>query len=51
MWDRLKAEYDAEVQAKPHEPIQITLRDGKVVEGISWKTSPYKVAQDIREVR
>ena len=31
-------------------PIQITLPDGKVVQGESWRTTPYEVAKSIRLV-
>lgn len=47
MWDRLKAEADAELAAKVPEPIGITLPDGKVVEGQSWRTTPYEIALGI----
>eukprot|EP00096_Caligus_rogercresseyi_P015157 TRINITY_DN759_c0_g1_i3.p1 TRINITY_DN759_c0_g1~~TRINITY_DN759_c0_g1_i3.p1 ORF type:complete len:735 (+),score=235.04 TRINITY_DN759_c0_g1_i3:157-2361(+) len=47
LWDKLKAEQDAWIASQPHEPIQITLPDGKVVDGESWKTTPYDVALGI----
>ncbi|GIY77869.1 threonine--tRNA ligase 1, cytoplasmic [Caerostris darwini] len=46
IWDKLYADYEAELQAKTPEPIKVTLPDGKVVEGESWRTTPYQVAQD-----
>lgn len=47
MWDRLKKESDEKLAAKPNDPIKVTLPDGKVVEGLSWKTTPYDVAAGI----
>ena len=48
LWDQLKKEQDDWVAAQPVKPIKITLPDGKVVEGESWKTTPYEVAHGIR---
>ena len=48
MFDKLKAEYDAEVAAKPAQQIVVTLPDGKVVEAESWRSTPYDVAKEIR---
>lgn len=48
MWDKLYANYHAELESKGSEPIKVTLPDGKVIEGESWKTTPYQVAQGIR---
>ena len=48
LFDKLKAEYDAEVAAKPVQTIVVTLPDGKVVEAESWRTTPYDVAKGIR---
>ncbi|XP_048583343.1 threonine--tRNA ligase 1, cytoplasmic isoform X2 [Nematostella vectensis] len=49
MFDRLKAEYDAEIAAKEKTPIKITLPDGKEIEGLSWKTTPYEIACSISQ--
>ncbi|EDV21019.1 uncharacterized protein TRIADDRAFT_50865 [Trichoplax adhaerens] len=49
IFDRVKAEYDAKIAAKESHPIKITLPDGKVVEGESWKTTSYKVAASISQ--
>merc|ERR1712048_230261 len=49
LFDELKAKYDAEIAAKARNPIKITLPDGKVVDGTSWETSPYQVAQSISQ--
>lgn len=48
MWDKLKKEYDDWIAAQIPVPIKITLPDGKVVEGESWRTTPYEVAKGIR---
>ena len=34
--------------AKEKTAIKITLRDGKVVDGLAWKTTPYEIAASIR---
>ncbi|KAL1458375.1 hypothetical protein WDU94_008532 [Cyamophila willieti] len=44
LWDKLKAQYDAEVAAKTPEEIIVTLPDGKTVPAQSWRTTPYDVA-------
>ena len=38
------------ISAKEPLPIKVTLPDGKVVEGQSWRTTPYDVASSIRFV-
>ena len=50
LFDKLKAEYDAENASKPVQTIVVTLPDGKVVEAESWRTTPYEVARGIRSV-
>lgn len=47
IFDRLKAQYDAEVAQKPREPITITLQDGSTKEGTSWETTPAMIAEGI----
>ncbi|XP_033749763.1 threonine--tRNA ligase 1, cytoplasmic-like isoform X3 [Pecten maximus] len=49
LWDKLKKEADEKLAAMPSEPIKITLPDGKVVEGQSWRTTPYEVAKGISQ--
>ncbi|PJF18555.1 Threonine-tRNA ligase [Paramicrosporidium saccamoebae] len=44
MFDELKAQYDAWVLQQPVVPIQVTLADGRNVEGNAWKTTPMEVA-------
>lgn len=48
LWDKLKLQYETELAAKTSVPIKITLPDGKVTEGQSWRTTPYEVARGIR---
>lgn len=51
LYNKLKAEHDAlmaEKAEKESKPIKITLPDGKVVDGESWKITPYQVACGIR---
>lgn len=47
IFDELWAIQEAELAAKIPEPIKITLPDGNVVEGQSWRTTPYEVANGI----
>lgn len=48
LWDKLKAQYDAELSSKPEKSIKVTLPDGKVVEAVAWKTTAYDIARGIR---
>ncbi|XP_068131649.1 threonine--tRNA ligase 2, cytoplasmic isoform X2 [Hyperolius riggenbachi] len=50
LYDILKREHDAllgDRAANQSKTIKITLRDGKVINGESWRTTPYKVATGI----
>ncbi|KAG9249162.1 putative threonyl-tRNA synthetase, cytoplasmic [Calycina marina] len=47
VFDRLKANYYAEIAAKPREPISIALENGSIKEGISWETKPIDIAKEI----
>lgn len=49
LWDKLKKKYDEEVALKPRVPIQVTLPDGKVVEGTAWQSTPYDIAKSISQ--
>ncbi|GLH06187.1 Threonyl-tRNA synthetase, cytoplasmic [Gryllus bimaculatus] len=49
LWDKIKKEYEAEVAAKEPCPIKVALPDGKVVEGQSWRTTPYDIAKGISQ--
>ncbi|XP_039498343.1 threonine--tRNA ligase 1, cytoplasmic isoform X1 [Drosophila santomea] len=48
-WEKCKAEYEAELAAKPREAIKVTLPDGKQVDATSWETTPYEVARGISQ--
>lgn len=50
LWDKLKKEYDEWVSAQAPQSIHVTLPDGKVVEAMSWRTTPYEIAKSIRLV-
>ncbi|KAH1007440.1 threonine--tRNA ligase 1, cytoplasmic isoform X1 [Dendroctonus ponderosae] len=49
LWDKLKAQYEADLAAKTPAPIKVTLPDGKVVEATAWKTTVYDVAKGISQ--
>ncbi|XP_038077791.1 threonine--tRNA ligase 1, cytoplasmic-like isoform X2 [Patiria miniata] len=49
LFDKLKAEADAELAAKERTPIKVTLPDGKEVEGKAWETTPYMIAAGISQ--
>ncbi|KAA0717368.1 Threonine--tRNA ligase, cytoplasmic [Triplophysa tibetana] len=52
IYNKLKAEHDtllSEKAAKDSKPIKITLPDGNVIDGESWKTTPYQVACGISQ--
>ncbi|XP_072167513.1 threonine--tRNA ligase 1, cytoplasmic-like [Diadema setosum] len=49
LFDQLKAASDAALAAKESCLVKITLPDGKVVEGQSWRTTPYDVAKGISQ--
>lgn len=48
LWEKFKAKYNDELQQKPKKPIKVTLPDGKVIEAVSWQTTAYDVAKNIR---
>jgi threonyl-tRNA synthetase len=43
----LKSEYDRDLAAREKPAIQITLPDGKVVDGKAFETTPFKVAEQL----
>jgi len=43
VWNQLKAEHDRELAAREKPAIQITLPDGKVIDGKAWETTPFKI--------
>lgn len=47
IWEELMQKHKAELAAKVPEPIKVTLPDGKVLEGESWRTTPYNIAEKI----
>jgi threonyl-tRNA synthetase len=47
VFEQLKKEYDAEIAAKPRDPITITLGDGSIKQGIAWETTPAQIALGI----
>ncbi|MCL4126262.1 UNVERIFIED_CONTAM: hypothetical protein GTU68_057213, partial [Idotea baltica] len=49
LWDKIKKENDEALASKISHLIKITLPDGAVKEGESWKTTPYEIAQGISQ--
>ncbi|XP_014215026.1 threonine--tRNA ligase, cytoplasmic isoform X2 [Copidosoma floridanum] len=49
LFDKLKAKYLAELEAKESKEITVTLPDGKEIPAESWRTTPYKVACGISQ--
>ncbi|CAH1997179.1 unnamed protein product [Acanthoscelides obtectus] len=49
LWNKLKAQYDAELASKPEKSIKVTLPDDKVVEAVAWKTTAYDIAKGISQ--
>lgn len=49
LWQKAKLEFEADLAAKPRNPIKVTLPDGKQVEATSWETSAYDVAKGISQ--
>ncbi|KAF2405247.1 threonyl-tRNA synthetase [Trichodelitschia bisporula] len=47
IFEKLKAERDAEIAQKPREQINITLPDGRMEVGTSWETTPADIARSI----
>lgn len=47
IWNRCKAERDEWLAKQEKKEIKIALPDGKIVDGTSWKTTPYDVAAGI----
>ncbi|XP_058809082.1 threonine--tRNA ligase 1, cytoplasmic isoform X2 [Phymastichus coffea] len=47
LFDKLKAEYEAELATKLSAEITVTLPDGKKISAQSWRTTPYDVAKGI----
>ncbi|KAK9886632.1 hypothetical protein WA026_017555 [Henosepilachna vigintioctopunctata] len=49
LWDKLKVKYNEELLKKSHLPLRVTLPDGKIVDGVSWETTPYDIAKGISQ--
>lgn len=49
LWQKAKAQFEADLAAKPRNPIKVTLPDGKQVDATSWETSAYDVAKGISQ--
>ncbi|CAG9765673.1 unnamed protein product [Ceutorhynchus assimilis] len=49
LWNKLKAQYEADLAAKPEAPIKVTLPDGKVVDAVAWRTTVYDIAKGISQ--
>lgn len=49
LWDKFKKRYEESLASKTSEQIAITLPDGKVMEGNSWRTTPYDIARQISQ--
>ncbi|KAF5129079.1 hypothetical protein DV495_002653 [Geotrichum candidum] len=47
LFDQLKKEYDEEIAKKERLPIKITLKDGKIIEGTSYETTPFEITKNI----
>lgn len=47
VYDEIITAQRARLAAKPSVPIQITLPDGSVKEGVSWRTTPMNIAEGI----
>lgn len=46
-WTLLKQKHDDELTQKARSPLKIQLLDGKIVDGLSWQTTPLDVAKII----
>lgn len=49
LFDKLKAEYNANIANKQPAEITVTLPDGKKVSGQSWRSTPYDIAKGISQ--
>ena len=50
IWDELMIKHKSDLAAKQTEQIKVTLPDGKVMSGESWRTTPLQIAEQIRFV-
>eukprot|EP00043_Microstomoeca_roanoka_P007812 m.75552 g.75552 ORF g.75552 m.75552 type:complete len:731 (-) comp13989_c0_seq1:47-2239(-) len=49
IFDELYAAARKDIEARESQPIKVTLPDGKVVDGQSWRTTPYDIAKSISD--
>lgn len=47
VWTELKKKYDQELEAKDKQIIEVTLLDGKILQGYNWDFTPFEVAKSI----
>jgi len=47
IWNELMEKHKQQLAAKPTKPIKVTLPDGKVMDGESWRTTPLNIAEQI----
>lgn len=47
LWTKLKAQHDERLKEKSNEPLKVTLPDGRIIDGTTWKTNPFEVAKGI----
>lgn len=47
IWTKLKALNDEKLAVTVNEPLKVTLPDGRICEGTTWKTSPFDIAKGI----
>lgn len=47
LFDKLHSEYEEYLSTRERKPIKVTLPDGKEVEGESWTTTPFDIANGI----
>lgn len=43
----MKKKSDEIIASKPRNPIKVTLKDGKVLDGVAWETTPFQIARDL----
>ena len=47
LYDAIKAKHVVALAAKERTPINVTLRDGKVIAGRAWETTPFSIAESL----
>jgi threonyl-tRNA synthetase len=48
IWNELMDKYKVDLATKETRQIKVTLPDGRVMEGESWRTTPLQIAEKIR---